>query len=803
MRLNFLAGGIIPLLVVGCPPREEALAPNDCDEDMVVLVIHGGAGVLNEDELKEAGLKQEQFEEGLADALAAGYQAWRDKKSSVDMVEAAIRVMEDSPLFNAGKGAALNEDGQAELDAAIMEGKMNRPTKKNAALGKLDPRKRAGAVAAVGHIKNPISASRAVMEMPDQRHVLLVGVGAETFVFSKEVQERYPGRIKRVPNVYFWTKRRLKDIRNAFKEDEKKRKEKEKKRQKLRPSQKSGTVGAVALDREKNLAAGTSTGGLTNKMRGRVGDSPLIGAGTYADNRACGVSCTGTGEVFIRHAVAHDVVARMLYGKCGVEKAVRETIGELPDEKDGVGGLIALDRKGRYAFGMSKELKEGEGMYRGYVTAGGKLYVAVKKKFKEMTRKRYRAERAKDEPRKWTSKRRRAEGVSQVKGALVFAGGGLRFNNAQVWSRFVKLAGGKHPAVVVVPAPADPRKSGQAVVDNLNHYGARAEVVDIAPNLKGVDYKKAARDPTNVKKLRDANGIWFLGGDQHLITQALLDEKGKPTPALQAIWHAYRNGAVLGGSSAGAAVMSRWMFTEAMESLDTLKHGITPGKHVRPGLGFIGNDWFVDQHFLTRGRFARALNAMRDLRYKYGIGVDEDTAVVFQGGRFDVVGYKGALILDISHHRSDRKLPAFQMTNVRLTYLDAGDSMDARTWVVTVSQWKRDGKKIDPNALDFRGSFDRPEQFYFPDMLGTWAIYEAMTRVLDGKRKCARGLAFAQPEPRGKKDDLGFEFTIRRGRDTVGWYTARGGNETYTVLNVYVDITPVKLACPLYTPVRP
>jgi beta-aspartyl-peptidase (threonine type) len=386
MRLNCLAGGIIALLVVGCTPREEALAPDDCDKDRVVLVIHGGAGVLNEDELKEAGLKQEQFEEGLADALAAGYKAWKAKKSSVDMVEAAIRVMEDSPLFNAGKGAALNNDGQPELDAAIMEGKMKPPAKKNAALGKLDPRKRAGAVAAVGHIKNPISAARAVMEMPDQRHVLLVGAGAEEYVLREDVRKRY--HIERVSNVYFWTEGRLKDIRKAFKEEEKKRKEKEKKRQKLRPAQKAGTVGAVALDKKRNLAAGTSTGGLTNKMRGRVGDSPLIGAGTYADNRACGVSCTGTGEVFIRHAVAHDVVARMLYkDKCGVVQAVRETIKELPDEKDGVGGLIALDRKGRHAFGMSKELKEG--MYRGYVTEKGERYVAVSKR----------------KPRKWTGKR--------------------------------------------------------------------------------------------------------------------------------------------------------------------------------------------------------------------------------------------------------------------------------------------------------------------------------------------------------------------------------------------------------------
>jgi beta-aspartyl-peptidase (threonine type) len=367
---------MIALLVVGCTPREEALAPDESDKEKVVLVIHGGAGVLNEKELKEAGLKQEQYEEGLAKALAAGYEARKKQQTSVEIVEAAIRVMEDSPLFNAGRGAALNNDGQPELDAAIMEGKMDPPAKKDAALGKRDPRKRAGAVAAVGHIKNPISAARAVMEMPGQRHVLLVGAGAEEYVLSEDVRKAY--RIERVSNVYFWTPRRLKEIRRKIALQD---------QEKPRPVQKAGTVGAVALDKKGYLAAGTSTGGLTNKMRGRVGDSPLLGAGTYADNRACGVSCTGTGEVFIRHAVAHDVVARMLYGKRGVKEAVSETIKELPDEEDGVGGLIALDRKGRSAFGMSKL---SEGMYRGYATESGDLYVAVKQKdeFKKITGKR-------------------------------------------------------------------------------------------------------------------------------------------------------------------------------------------------------------------------------------------------------------------------------------------------------------------------------------------------------------------------------------------------------------------------------
>jgi cyanophycinase len=396
----------------------------------------------------------------------------------------------------------------------------------------------------------------------------------------------------------------------------------------------------------------------------------------------------------------------------------------------------------------------------------------------------------------------RAEDVFQVKGALLFAGGELRFGNADVWNRFLELAGGKDAPVVVMPTAADnPMKSGQAAVANLNskRYGARAEMVLIAPMLTGVDYKAAARDKANVEQLRKAKGIWFIGGDQKRITQALLNEDGSKTPALEAIWDAYRNGAVIGGSSAGTAIMSRMMFADAMSSLDTIKHGIIPGKNVAPGLGFIGDDWFVDQHFLALGRFARALNAMRDFGCQYGIGVDEDTAVIFKDGKFEVIGYKGALILDISGAETDPHLPAFNMKGARLTYLDNGDSMDVRTRKVTPSRAKLVEGTVDPDAKDFKPSFHQPEDFYFPDMLGPWAIYEAMSHAIDSRPGVVKGLAFAQPEG-GDKNDLGFEFKVYRGHDTEGWYTGAGGNESYTLLNIYVDITPVKLANPLSTP---
>ena len=331
-----------------------------------VLVIHGGAGALDDAEMKAEGLTRREFEEALVQALQTGYRTLSKRGTSVDAVEAAIRVMEDSHLFNAGHGAVFNSDGRVEMDASIMEGNME-----GVGEGKRDPRKRAGAVAGVSHVKNPISAARAVMEMPDGRHMMLFGSGAEDFVFTEENRARY--KIERVSNIYFWTDRQLKSIREEYRKSAAPAQRKAAALPDL-ASRRFGTVGAVALDRGNHIAAGTSTGGLTNKLPGRIGDSPIIGAGTYADDRACGVSCTGTGEVFIRHAVAHEIAARMIPGKAKIGDAVKDTIDSLPDQEDGVGGLIALDRNGVHAFGLSKKTA---GMYRGYVTEHGDIHVGI------------------------------------------------------------------------------------------------------------------------------------------------------------------------------------------------------------------------------------------------------------------------------------------------------------------------------------------------------------------------------------------------------------------------------------------
>jgi beta-aspartyl-peptidase (threonine type) len=300
----------------------------------VVLVIHGGSGVVPKKEMTHA-LKT-QYEADLKEALKAGYKALKDG-TCLDAVEAAIKVLEDSPRFNAGKGAVFTSEGRNELDASLMEGK----------------EKRAGAVAAVTRVKNPIVAARAVMERTE--HVLLVGPGADRFAAEAGLEMVNPR--------YFMTEERWREWKEAVREEQKR------KGKGQAPKRPGGTVGAVALDRSGNLAAGTSTGGLTNRLPGRVGDSPIIGAGTYCDNAACGVSCTGHGELFIRHAVAHEVVALMRYKKLPVQKAAAKVLGRLPKDS---GGLIALDRNGTVAMPFNTE-----GMYRGYITQDGKAQVKI------------------------------------------------------------------------------------------------------------------------------------------------------------------------------------------------------------------------------------------------------------------------------------------------------------------------------------------------------------------------------------------------------------------------------------------
>ncbi len=302
---------------------------------MFGLAIHGGAGTLPRAEMSSD--REQLYRAGLTAALAAGYSVLQSGGTSLDAVTRAVAALEDDPLFNAGRGAVFTIDGRNELDASIMDG---------ATL-------RAGAVSGVTHIKNPIELARTVMEHSD--YVLLAGSGAEEFALTRGFQL--------VPRSYFHTAERWRQLERIRAGDGE-----------LSPLTIShvGTVGAVARDAQGRLAAATSTGGMTGKRYGRIGDSPVIGAGTYADDRSCAVSATGHGEIFIRAAVAHDICARMRFGGRSLDQAVREVVLEELPALGGEGGVIAMDRHGRVAMEFNSE-----GMFRASRVHGEEAKVAI------------------------------------------------------------------------------------------------------------------------------------------------------------------------------------------------------------------------------------------------------------------------------------------------------------------------------------------------------------------------------------------------------------------------------------------
>ncbi len=326
----------------------------------IALVIHGGAGTITRQNMTPE--KEKAYKETLTKALQTGYDILKKGGTSLDAVEATVRVMEDSPLFNAGKGAVFTHEGKNEMDAAIMNGQTLE----------------AGAVASVQTIKNPITLARRVMD--SSPHVMMVGRGAEEFAKTKNVETADP--------AYFYTETRWNGLQKAIKEEKM-----ELDHNNNSPSgvggkgaggkktslifdegRKYGTVGACALDQFGNLAAATSTGGMTNKRYGRVGDAPIIGSGTYANNATCAVSATGHGEFFIRSVVAYDVSALMEYKKMSLKAAANEVVMKKLVKIKGEGGIIALDRQGNVAMPFNSE-----GMYRGFVKTDGKIEVAIYK----------------------------------------------------------------------------------------------------------------------------------------------------------------------------------------------------------------------------------------------------------------------------------------------------------------------------------------------------------------------------------------------------------------------------------------
>ena len=316
---------------ISVPPAAASATPSSS----WTLVIHGGAGGPRKGTMSEQ--KEKEYTDQLEKVLQKGALILKNGGSSLDAVETCIRMMEDSPLFNAGKGAVLTEEGRIELDASIMDGKTMK----------------AGAVAGVCTIKNPISAARAVMEKT--KHIMLIDGGAEKFALEAGLEI--------VDSSYFYTSERKDQLQKMIREQ---------KKDKPGKDDKHGTVGVVALDKNGNLAAGTSTGGMTGKMKGRIGDSPIIGAGTYANNNTCAVSSTGHGEFFIRNVVAYDLSALMEYRGMSLKEAANYLIMEKLKSQGADGGLIALDRNGNIAMPFNTNA-----MFRGYINSGGDKEVVI------------------------------------------------------------------------------------------------------------------------------------------------------------------------------------------------------------------------------------------------------------------------------------------------------------------------------------------------------------------------------------------------------------------------------------------
>ena len=345
---TFLLLGIFLISLVNCTKEQNKVNSAAQKEIPFAIVIHGGAGTIKKEFITDE--KEKEISNKLQEALDAGYAVLNNGGASLDAVQAAINVMENSPLFNAGKGAVFNSDGKNEMDASIMDGKTLN----------------AGAVAGVQNIKNPVNVARLVMD--SIKHVMLSGKGAESFAKKHDIQFE--------EDSYFYTERRWNSLMKL--------KEKNGEKIPVKNAQnlstnyvddhKYGTVGAVAIDKNGNIAAATSTGGMTNKKFNRIGDSPIIGAGTYANNKTCGISSTGTGEYFIRTLAAHETSNLVQYKNFSLKDALHEVIFNEIEPLGGDGGMIGLDKNGNVAWDFNTA-----GMYRGYKKSTGENVVKLYK----------------------------------------------------------------------------------------------------------------------------------------------------------------------------------------------------------------------------------------------------------------------------------------------------------------------------------------------------------------------------------------------------------------------------------------
>jgi cyanophycinase len=373
-------------------------------------------------------------------------------------------------------------------------------------------------------------------------------------------------------------------------------------------------------------------------------------------------------------------------------------------------------------------------------------------------------------------------------GALVIVGGALRADNAQVWQRIVELAGGAGARIAVFPTAAgNPQRSGQFAADTLNHYGAHAFVVPLAPRLAGSDVRRAADDAALAGQVADSGGAFFVGGDQGRITGALRRPDGSDSAVLAALWSMYRRGGVIAGTSAGAAIMSKTMFYEGRAPLPTLTTGVVEGHDIAPGLGFIGPDVFVDQHLLVRGRFARMLPAMLARGYRLGLGIDENTAAVVKAQHaVEIIGYKGAILLDLTHATRDAARPGFNLANARISYLDSGDKAELGDLGDPRITPGADKEKVDAADPAYRGPL------FAGDVFGNTSVVDLLWKLCDSDQARAVGIAFGGPD--SGAPGRGFEFVFTRAPESAGYASNR--SEAYSVYRIRMDVRPIRVGQP-------
>ena len=392
--------------------------------------------------------------------------------------------------------------------------------------------------------------------------------------------------------------------------------------------------------------------------------------------------------------------------------------------------------------------------------------------------------------------------VSHAQGTVVAVGSSVRDDNDAVWGRIIELAGGPGARFAVFTAPSgEPDLSAAAITLNLKKRGAVGEHIRVGPRIEGQDLAAAVRDPAWVAIVDAAQAVYFSGGNQARLIDTLRPG-GQNSPLLDAVQRLYARGGVVAGGSAGAAVMSDVMFRDPPQDvLALMKRPLREGDDIDRGFGFVRHDVIVDQHLIRRGRIGRLLALMQQKNKPLGLGLEEHTAVVVRGDDVEVVGDRGVLVVDFTHARHDPALGAFNVKGARLSLLDHGDRYHLRTRRITPAAAKLPGK-LDLARHDFAGrpGVESYGSVFFNDMLADNLFATALSRLVNQGHRQVHGLSFAtQPRAGDPQPDLGFEWRLAVTADTTA-YLLRP--ERYTIGEVELDIVPVSMQRPLYTPYR-